>query len=155
MSGAHDDRPGLVALLEHRQVGAEVQVDGGRDRSAARYRRKEGRQDSWTHSGGVVPAECGCGCFGRCSYLQVRFTRLPPRFPAVDSGSHTVYVTNYQDDTVSVIDGSTRTVTATVPVGKGPEGVAVDPGTRTVYVANLVDGHACGGGGIQARTPST
>ena len=33
-----------------------------------------------------------------------------------------------------MIDGSTRTVTATVPVGKGPVGVAVDPGTHTVYV---------------------
>ena len=41
---------------------------------------------------------------------------------------------------VSVIDASTRTVTATVPVGKGPTGVAVDPGTHTVYVANQIDG---------------
>jgi len=39
---------------------------------------------------------------------------------------------------VSVIDGSTRTVTATVPAGKYPQGVAVDPGTHTVYVTNLV-----------------
>ena len=31
--------------------------------------------------------------------------------------------------------GSYR-VTATVPVGKDPEGVAVDPGTHTVYVTN-------------------
>ena len=30
-------------------------------------------------------------------------------------------------------------VTATVPVGRGPEGVAVDPGTRTAYVTNGVD----------------
>src|SRR6516165_3113296 len=52
---------------------------------------------------------------------------------AVDPGTHTVYVTN-NDDTVSVIDASTRTVTATVAVGGGPRGVAVDPGTHTVYV---------------------
>ena len=30
-------------------------------------------------------------------------------------------------------------VTASVPVGKGPDGVAVDPGTHTVYVANIKD----------------
>ena len=58
---------------------------------------------------------------------------------AVDPGSHTVYVANNDDGTVSVIDGSSRTVTATVPVGKNesPEGVAVDPGTHTVYVGRL------------------
>ncbi len=32
--------------------------------------------------------------------------------------------------------GPTYGVTATVPVGKGPIGVAVDPGTRIVYVIN-------------------
>ena len=55
---------------------------------------------------------------------------------AVDPGTHTVYVANGFDDTVSVIDGSRNTVTATVPVGDYPHGVAVDPGTHTVYVAN-------------------
>ena len=53
---------------------------------------------------------------------------------AVDGGTHTVYVINRDDATLSVIDGSTRTVTATVPVDEYPIGVAVDPGTHTVYV---------------------
>ena len=65
-----------------------------------------------------------------------RARRPDPWGVAVDPGTHTVYVTNLDDDTVSVIDASTRTVTATVPVGKDPNGVAVDPGTHTVYVAN-------------------
>jgi YVTN family beta-propeller protein len=56
---------------------------------------------------------------------------------AVDPGSHTVYVANLGDNTVSVIDGSTRTVTATAPVGQNPWGVAVDPTTHTAYVTNL------------------
>ena len=38
--------------------------------------------------------------------------------------------------TVSVIDAATRAVTATIPVGIYPAGVAVDPAARTVYVAN-------------------
>jgi YVTN family beta-propeller protein len=59
---------------------------------------------------------------------------------AVDPGSHTVYVANLNDGTVSVIDASTRTVTATVPVGSTPNEVAVDPGTHTVYVNNDGDG---------------
>ena len=37
---------------------------------------------------------------------------------------------------MSVIDEATRAVTATIPVGTSPDGVAVDPVARTVYVAN-------------------
>ena len=57
----------------------------------------------------------------------------------MDPGTHTVYVTNGDDNTMSVIDASTRAVTATVQVGKYPQGVAVDPGTHTVYVPNPRD----------------
>ncbi|WP_310767721.1 YncE family protein [Mycobacterium sp. Z3061] len=62
-----------------------------------------------------------------------------PYAVAVDPGTRTVYVTNTKDNTVSVIDGKTRTVTATVFVGDYPTSVAVDPSTHTVYVANLHD----------------
>ena len=40
---------------------------------------------------------------------------------AVDPGTHIVYVTNYNDGTVSVIDGSTHTVTTTVPLSEWPK----------------------------------
>jgi YVTN family beta-propeller protein len=46
------------------------------------------------------------------------------------------YITNYYDGTVSVIDTATNDVTATVPVGKMPHGVAVNPDGKKVYVAN-------------------
>ena len=55
---------------------------------------------------------------------------------AVDPATDTVYVTNQDGNTVSVIDGATNTVTATIAVGSDPNGVAVDPSTDTVYVAN-------------------
>ena len=58
---------------------------------------------------------------------------------AVDSDTHTVYVANYGHPTVSVIDGSTHTVTASVHVGNDPFGVAVDPNTHFVYVTNFSD----------------
>ena len=47
-----------------------------------------------------------------------------------------LYVTNFSDNTVSVIDTATNTVVATVAVGNGPEGVAVTPDGTKVYVAN-------------------
>jgi YVTN family beta-propeller protein len=41
-------------------------------------------------------------------------------------GAH-VYVTNFADGTVSVLDTATNMVVATVPVGMGPVGVAITP----------------------------
>ena len=55
---------------------------------------------------------------------------------AVDPSTHTAYVTNVDDDTVSVIDEATSTVTVTVTVGGGPLTVAVDPSAHTAYVTN-------------------
>ena len=59
---------------------------------------------------------------------------------AVDAVTHTVYVANSGDGTVSVIDETTGTVTGTIPVGSFPYGVAVDAVTQTVYVTNGNDG---------------
>jgi len=60
-----------------------------------------------------------------------------PGAVAVDAVAHTVYVANYTDDTVSVIDAATDAVTAIIPVGSGPGAVAVDAAAGTVYVANF------------------
>src|SRR5215207_9113657 len=46
------------------------------------------------------------------------------------------YVTNNNDNNVSVIDTATHSVIATVPVGLGPAAVAVTPNGRFAYVAN-------------------
>ena len=47
------------------------------------------------------------------------------------------YVTNAQDNTVSVIDTTTASVIATVPVGSSPSAVAVTPNGRFAYVTNF------------------
>jgi len=47
------------------------------------------------------------------------------------------YVTNYADNTVSVIDGVSGTVKGTIPVGSRPQSVAVDPTRNRVYVGNM------------------
>jgi len=41
---------------------------------------------------------------------------------------------------LSVVDAQTRKITATVTVGKGPDGIAVDTATHIVYTANEGDG---------------
>jgi YVTN family beta-propeller protein len=65
---------------------------------------------------------------------------------AVDPVSDKIYVANWcgnataclsSPDTVSVIDGSSDTVTATIPVGFQPKFVAVDSATDRIYAVNL------------------
>ncbi|NEY31819.1 YncE family protein [Streptomyces sp. PRKS01-65] len=67
----------------------------------------------------------------------------------VDVGAHPVAVAvdprgnayvSHSSGSVKVIDAGSGTVTATIPVGAKPEGVAFEPHTRRVYVANSGDG---------------
>jgi len=57
---------------------------------------------------------------------------------AVHPDGSRVYVANYRDNTVSVIDTVTNTLTATVPVAynRGALGVALNPGGTRLYVTN-------------------
>lgn len=80
---------------------------------------------------------------------------------AVNELTHTVYVANTVDNTVSVIDGTTCNArvragcsqrAAVAPVGLSPRRVAVDEATNTVYVTNagsdtvtIIDGRTCNG----------
>jgi YVTN family beta-propeller protein len=47
-----------------------------------------------------------------------------------------IYVSNQLDNTVSVIDGATHKVVATVPVGVSPAHMAVSADRRSLYIAN-------------------
>ena len=62
-----------------------------------------------------------------------------PYTVAVNPSTNTVYVPNFSDGNVSVINGSTNDVTTTVSVGNGAGSVAVNPSTNTVYVTNASD----------------
>ena len=75
--------------------------------------------------------------------------RLTPAGLAVNPAGTRVYVSNYADGTISVIDTATRTVIATVRLGPCPNpssgitscvpaGVAISPDGTRVYVAHLI-----------------
>lgn len=55
------------------------------------------------------------------------------------AGGPLVYTANRDAGTVSVIDTSSNTVTATIPVGAGPAGIAENPARTRVYVSNNTD----------------
>lgn len=58
----------------------------------------------------------------------------PARKPSVGL-AYRVLVTNERDGTLSVIDGASRKVTATVPLGKRPRGLKASPDGKLLFVA--------------------
>ncbi|MGE0825452.1 MAG: beta-propeller fold lactonase family protein [Candidatus Binatia bacterium] len=78
-------------------------------------------------------------CRARCE-VGDKDCFLPCFFEVKDcQGRASVYVTNVGSNSISVIDGRTNEVRATVKVGRAPRGVAVSPNGDVVYVANFDD----------------
>lgn len=75
---------------------------------------------------------CVSAIFSLASGLRVRLVR------AVNPLTNKIYVANQTGKSVSVIDGSNDTVTATVPLGAGasPFAVVVNTATNVVYAVN-------------------
>ena len=71
---------------------------------------------------------------------------------AVSPDGATAYVTNAGNDTVSVINTATNTVTATIGIHRPAYGVAISPDGSTAYVTNQGD---LGGGPVTAPPPGT
>jgi YVTN family beta-propeller protein len=57
----------------------------------------------------------------------------------VNPRTDTVYVDSFRRAQLLVVDGTTNTVTETVPVGSLPSNVAVNPQNGLVYVTNQGD----------------
>lgn len=62
-----------------------------------------------------------------------------PLLVAANPLTHRIYVANATDNTVSVIDGATDVVAATVQVGTTPYGLAINQATNKIYVISQVD----------------
>lgn len=79
-----------------------------------------------------------------CSlWLLATSCSRPPEKPVAETvkssapwtSGYRVYVTNESTGDLSVIDGTTLEVIATVPLGKRPRGIHASPDRRTIYVA--------------------
>jgi YVTN family beta-propeller protein len=55
---------------------------------------------------------------------------------ALNPVTNTVYIANVNSNNITVLDGATNTVTATLASGIGPDAVGVNPVTNRIYVAN-------------------
>ena len=63
---------------------------------------------------------------------------LGPNGIAYDQSNGNVYVANYMNGTISVIDGLTNNVTDTITLGTGstPSGILYNPDTDSLFVAD-------------------
>ena len=59
-----------------------------------------------------------------------------PQAMAFAPDSRHAYVVNEEDNSVSVLNGRTGAVTATVPVGRSPRAIGMSPDGRLAYVSN-------------------
>ena len=64
---------------------------------------------------------------------------MTPQSVRVDPATGHIYVANQGDDTVSVIDGASNPVIATVPVGDKTFAIGVNSVTSRIYVTNRAD----------------
>jgi YVTN family beta-propeller protein len=64
-------------------------------------------------------------------------TPSQPFAVAVNPATNKVYVANFGANNVSVIDGATNAITATVTAGTNPTALAIDAAQNLIYVANL------------------
>lgn len=58
---------------------------------------------------------------------------------AVTPNGQDIYVANFSDNNVNVIETIFDTIIATIPVGAGPDGLAISPDGLFGYVANFTD----------------
>jgi YVTN family beta-propeller protein len=102
--------------------------------------KRENGSVIWSH---VAPFASQCGemiCSKRRAFVTASLLLLL----VISSGSldtngskpgFRIYVTNENSGDLSVVDGSTLEVLATVPLGKRPRGIHSSPDGKTIYVA--------------------
>src|SRR5262249_49287750 len=91
----------------------------------------------------VLAVSAQCARLGKKS-MRIRISLLPATAIFAVAGllgstqtfAQNAYITNAHDDTVSLISSANNKVTATIPVGQFPFGVAVAPNGSKVYVTN-------------------
>src|SRR5437764_10923354 len=76
------------------------------------------------------PLHTVCGILTACVLILPR-----PSLADAVKANYLVCVTNERGGDVTLIDGATHAVVATLPVGKRPRGIHPSPDGRTLYVA--------------------
>ena len=57
----------------------------------------------------------------------------------LDPTTNYIFVTNFESDNITIINGTNNHVVKHLPVGDGPRGIDINPITKKLYVANFYD----------------
>ena len=80
------------------------------------------------------PAAAGAAASSDSVPAATEYT-APGTVPSLQAGNFRVLVTNERSGDLSVIDGATREVIATIALGKRPRGLKISPDGKRLYVA--------------------
>ncbi|KRE27642.1 hypothetical protein ASG82_14760 [Mycobacterium sp. Soil538] len=134
--------------------GSEIAASGGTDRFGVRVADVSVPLHTFSRALGpgfgrstttTVDVAVLANCAGACLAHPIKVIDTievgeAPDGVAFSPNGTRAYVANALDNTVSVIDTATNSVTATIAVGEMPRGVAVNPAGTRAYVTNLLDG---------------
>jgi YVTN family beta-propeller protein len=73
----------------------------------------------------------------------------------IDAKHKRIYVANYVDNTISVLDAASKKPIATIPVGERPQAIALDESADLIYVANTRSNSISVIDGAQLRVVAT
>ncbi len=128
---------------------AGLVVDQANDTVYAGTVAPKGAEAIWVIDGATCNSTTKSGCGQKPSSVRVGTGSINQNIAfAVDPATETLYATNWQSDTLSMIDtaicnAAISSGCAQTPkvarVGQGPTGIALDLATHTLYVANLTD----------------
>jgi YVTN family beta-propeller protein len=126
---------------------AGVIVDQSTDTIYAGTVAPSGAEAVWVINGATCNARTTSGCGEKPLSVTVGSGSANYNVAfAIDRATHTLYVANFKDNTLSMIDTATCNATTTsgcartprlVRAGGGPTALAVNTETHTLYVANL------------------
>jgi YVTN family beta-propeller protein len=106
-----------------------------------------GAEAIWVIDGATCNATTTSGCRQKPASVTVGAGSADYNVAfAIDQATQTLYVANWKNNTLSVIDTATCNATTTsgcaqtphaAQVGSGPDGIAIDLATDTLYVSNV------------------
>jgi gliding motility-associated-like protein len=128
---------GVVKALPTVNIAPNQTVNSGASTTGVNF-TGTGSTFTWTNNAPEIGlAASGTGNISSFIAVNTGSTPVTADITVTPIPTGFAYITNLNDNTVSVINTTTYKIVSTIPVGKQPEGVAISKDGQTVYVTNF------------------